>query len=138
MGLTNMPSAYIARMFGNPDTRKTVERGLRAVMRESINKVNKITLKFSGYVGRQRMEGLTYIRTRKSRPNVPDNIRGTTKLQAKDLRLTGKFTGQVGLPLTVQQKINVHPITPRLLGPFNYVKTPVTHPANLLKGALRG
>jgi hypothetical protein len=137
MGLTLKPSAVIAKLFGNPDTRKQLDRGLRTTLRESINKVRNNALKFSGYENRPRLEGLTFIRSRKSRPNVPDGVSGTTKMQHKDTRIVGKFTGQAGLPIGTQRKLNTHPIAAHVPVPFTHTKTPVTHPANLFKGNLR-
>jgi hypothetical protein len=138
MGWLDKTSAMIGKAFGNPNTRKESERGLRGVMRASIAKVNRNALKFSGYENKPRMEGLTYIRTRKSRPNVPDKVRGLSKLQHKDTRIVGKFTGQAGLPSRIQEKLNTKPMSAHTPMPFTRIKTPVTHPARLFKGVLRG
>lgn len=95
--------------YGNTLNRKLVDRSLRATFRDEIDKQKDDKLRYSVPGNPNRLTGLDYLRMRKSRPNVPSGVRGTSRMVTKLVTLQGKFSGARDLPIHLQTRLTAIP-----------------------------
>jgi len=128
MKLSPESTAAMAKVFGDPNKRKDVDRTVRSVLRDGIAKQRADKAQYAHLGDNDRVTGLEYLRTRKMRPNVPQKVRGSSFQISRDNRLRGKFSGLRSTPVETQEKIRTVAIGARKLIPFtptSEAKTPV-------------